>query len=522
MWRITGLLCLCLLSLPALGRSDQAAFQKQVGELIELRSTAYRFAQDNGILNQEAPKLTRAQSNQLRDLAARYIALRATLMPNATRVAPLFQLGTRLTLVNDRPTGEEARAVTMSTSRGGLQRQIWLNPNDAEGQKLLLDIQYGLATALLLMDSYQIAVEPYASNKSIDYVLTYDVASNANLRQLADNYHSTEFRTQISNATRFVDEYMAWKRANGKAATSEESYLYTLIQSTVWYVSLHEGKVVSASDKLGYLARDLEIRNRNVQNIVSHGLSMGFGNMVGVVQTRKGKLTQLSGAEQAALAGELKPLDILLEKTPFRLTDKMIPGHYGHVAVWLGSENELKALGVWDRIAPNYQQQIRQGGRIVEALRSGVTISTLEHFLNIDDLLVLRDRRPVDARYRGEAVLTALEQVGKEYDFNFDVMTHERIVCSELAYVVFPDIDWPLERTLGRYTISPDNVAQLAISNQPVLDPVILYRDGKRNNDQLRKVLAELLGKEKPPAQLSSLKQPIQIPKIVFPAASRP
>ena len=30
--------------------------------------------------------------------------------------------------------------------------------------------------------------------------------------------------------------------------------------------------------------------------------------------------------------------DILLEKTPFRLTDKLIPGYWGHAAVWIGGE----------------------------------------------------------------------------------------------------------------------------------------------------------------------------------------
>ena len=33
---------------------------------------------------------------------------------------------------------------------------------------------------------------------------------------------------------------------------------------------------------------------------------------------------------------ELRPFDILFEKTPFRLTDKFIPGHFGHVAIYIG------------------------------------------------------------------------------------------------------------------------------------------------------------------------------------------
>ena len=76
----------------------------------------------------------------------------------------------------------------------------------------------------------------------------------------------------------------------------------------------------------------------------------------------------------------------------------------------------------------------------------------------------------------------ALRQVGKEYDFNFDVETTDRIVCSELCYVVYTDIQWPTDKTLGRATISPDNVARRAIEGR--LDLILFYHDGTRIDDQ--------------------------------------
>jgi hypothetical protein len=39
-------------------------------------------------------------------------------------------------------------------------------------------------------------------------------------------------------------------------------------------------------------------------------------------------------------------------------------------------------------------------------------------------------------------------------------------------------VDWPTEKTLGRHSISPDNVAQLAWNNVP-LKLVMFYHDGK-------------------------------------------
>ncbi|MBM9890087.1 MULTISPECIES: YiiX/YebB-like N1pC/P60 family cysteine hydrolase [Deefgea] len=483
------ILCLCLL-LPLSVRANEVNhFQNQINQLVNLRSQAYQFAQAHQINQQKSVKLTRAQSNQMREIAQRYIQLRNEILPYAEKVAPLFAPNVKLKLSDS--VASNAHLFNPATKQ--VSYTLTVNPNDEAGQQLLLDIQRGLAAALVLMDSYQIAIEPYANNPSLNYLLTYDVGNHTSLRQLASNYHSSEYRQRLLKATQWVDQLMDARREQGIDSSQQENDYYALSQSTIWYISLHQSNQIDVADTLQYMVGELELQQKSVQNTLSYGLSMGFGNMVGLVQTRKGKLTHLPASEIKTLESQLKPLDILLEKTPFRLTDKMIPGHYGHVAVWLGSEAELREMGIWDEIAPVYQAKIRSGGRIVEALRSGVTISSLEHFLNIDDLLVLRESQTPDIDYQQTAILTALAQVGKEYDFNFDVLTHERIVCSELAYVVFPELPWPISKALGRYTISPDNVAQLAIGDTPILDPVILYRDGVAIQTKLRETVSRLI-----------------------------
>ncbi|WP_373976444.1 YiiX/YebB-like N1pC/P60 family cysteine hydrolase [Chitinibacter sp. SCUT-21] len=471
-------------------------FHEDVAALVALRQQAYQFAINNKFTEQRTPKLSRAQSNQMREMALHYIELRSQILPYATKVAPLFQTNLKLVLSTEKPTNAHQVLLQAPPQLNKGILNAYINPTDASGTPLIYEIQQGLAAALVLMDSFQIAIEPYDDNPTIGYLLTYDVNSKTKLSQLSNNYYSAEYRARLAKATRFVDQVMAWRRAQGRDTSRAENDLYALSQSTVWYVSLRQANPNSITGSLRHLFGNIGQQEQRQQNTLSYGVSMGFGNMIGLVKTRNGKLSTLSSAEQQNLARQLKPLDILLEKTPFRLSDKMIPGHYGHVAVWLGSEDELKAIGAWEQIPAQYQQKIRNGGRIVEALRSGVTISTLDHFLDIDDLLVLRQNKETPIPYKKSAALTAIEQVGKEYDFNFDVLTHERIVCSELAYVVFPDLPWPLAKTLGRYTISPDNVAQLAIQQQPILDPVVIYRDGHLLKDDLRAELTKLISNQ--------------------------
>ena len=271
------------------------------------------------------------------------------------------------------------------------------------------------------------------------------------------------------------------------------AYVDTLIVESPSFAYMQE----DAASRKGFTAvlRRLSDDLSFLQQMFTHVASKAFGNAIGLVETRKGYLLQLPEGEKAAIAAAMEPLDVVLEKTPFRLTDKFIPGHWGHVAVWVGTEDQLTRLGVWDDplVVPHHEA-IRGGRSMVEALRPGVQINTLEYFLNVDDLLVVRHTNLTDAQRR-EYVRNAFRQIGKAYDFNFDVETDRRIVCSELAYVVFKDEQWPTSRTLGRYTISPDNVAVKAASKNP-FTPVILYYEGYRIDGRLEATLEALLARD--------------------------
>jgi hypothetical protein len=85
--------------------------------------------------------------------------------------------------------------------------------------------------------------------------------------------------------------------------------------------------------------------------------------------------------------------------------------------------------------------------------------------------------------------------LGKAYDFNFDISTSDKIVCSELVYISYSYIDWPTEKTMGRYTISPDHIALKAKNKQ--LSIIELYLNGQRvSSDKVSKQFSRLLSQE--------------------------
>lgn len=214
---------------------------------------------------------------------------------------------------------------------------------------------------------------------------------------------------------------------------------------------------------------------------VTNAISGIFGNLVGKVRWRHGYFYKDNFVKQK-LISNLKPLDILFEKTPFALTDALIPGHFGHAALYLGTEEQLKDIGMWqNNIIKPFHKDIRSGKIIIEAIRPGVGLTTLDKFMEIDEIAIVRQPNVSDNAFETKNIYKrALDQLGKEYDFNFDVETTDKIVCSELLFFAFGKINWPTAYILGRPTISPDNLAELTFYDKSPINFVLNYWSKKK------------------------------------------
>ncbi len=243
--------------------------------------------------------------------------------------------------------------------------------------------------------------------------------------------------------------------------------------------------VFNQQDNMNYLAE------KNARTTL-YNISKIFGNQAGSIAERNGLLYLKQSIKEEVLK-ILKPGDILLEKTPFRLTDKLIPGYWGHVAEWIGTPDELEKLDIWTLIKPPYREFISQGRSIVEALRSGVEINDWDHFSNIDSFAILR-RKNNDSKEIKYSVLTSLQQIGKAYDFNFDVLTSNVIVCSELVYWSYPQVPFKLTQLADSKSIDPDAVAHAALDDY--FDIVTLVIDGVTQKNPLQ-TMKKLLSEEK-------------------------
>ena len=388
--------------------------------------------------------------------------------------------------------------------------ECWIDPpknlsTALDPQQRTDGILMSVGAALLLYDNYLLTAALFDQDSKLRRVLNQPDKGYAlqahRLTAVKRSFLSLGNSARMQKAIAYYQK-MVLTDADPAASTARP-YLQQLIAQSPSFAALSDGRVPA---NLKTSVRHLRMLSTDLlAGLSREGLnlfSMFFGNTVGLVETRRGKLYRQSDLEQQ-LVGQLHAGDVLLEKTPFRLTDLMIPGYWGHAAIWVGNEAELRALGVWEHPAVRpHQEHIREGKGVVEALRGGVVLNSFAHFMNVDDLAVLRPLQ-LDRQAQAARVVRAFRQLGKAYDFNFDVESTDRIVCSELVYQVYTEMPWPTSKQLGRATISPDQVAQRALPGGP-LHVVALVENGLPVENELGNRMRALLAMDAPESQEES------------------
>ena len=450
----------------------------------------------------EKEVLKASDINYLNYAVTRYQELREKLFDSISRLAPLTNENVTLLINDNNPTFLYQKSRIRELFGGKPQEYIQINPNDEAGKAIIKKLKLGLAFSLLLYDNYLIAIAPYEKHNRLRFIINeigVDPALEGYLRIVSESYTDKNKMARMIRAIELVSKIDEWEKSHPKSDLvmndDDNTYLNIIINGSPSYSDIKlRGKTNSESiftlNRYNVFKNELEDNIRLISNDATHQVSKLFGNTAGVITSRRGRMENIVFEEKESIISKLQPLDIILEKAPFRLTDYLIPGYWSHVGLWCGNEQELKRIGVWEELpaiysnarkkynysGSSFQESIKNGHMIIEALRPGVQINTLEHFLNIDDMGVIR-YESLTLERKKSYLLNAFEQIGKSYDFNFNVESANEIVCSELIYVAIDDVMWRTEKTIGRHTISPDNIAQkLSDSN---FNPILLYLDGK-------------------------------------------
>jgi hypothetical protein len=198
----------------------------------------------------------------------------------------------------------------------------------------------------------------------------------------------------------------------------------------------------------------------------------------------------------------LLPGDIMLERREWHATNVGIPGFWTHSALYIGTLDYLDthfenipALGdkkfsefLKDKNPEAYKTMMSSDEdgykySVIESKRPGVVLMSLEDSTNADSLGIIRVKG-LDKNKQFLIVTQAITHLGKPYDYDFNFVTDDALVCSELIYKAYQDISElsiePQEFN-GRPIVSPNQFAEKfthELGTDSAETELILFLDG--------------------------------------------
>lgn len=213
-------------------------------------------------------------------------------------------------------------------------------------------------------------------------------------------------------------------------------------------------------------------------------IQKNVADTMGKIHVSTRKVPLITTEQIATMRKELHPGDILIERRNWHVSNVGIPGFWPHAALHLGTMQEAddffkdlfprEGFTSYSELVaaqfPEFYLQYQQSDEagypyaVIEGQAPGIILQSLEKSAGADYLGVLRPKISKESTMK--ALLRAIGNYKKPYDYNFDFETRDEIVCSELVYDAYlpgtdkEGINFELSLTSGRYMISPNQIVE--------------------------------------------------------------
>lgn len=194
------------------------------------------------------------------------------------------------------------------------------------------------------------------------------------------------------------------------------------------------------------------------------------------------------GDAHAAILAKLKPLDILLVSNHSYIAGRMMVGRFSHSLVYIGTESQLRAAGLWNRPALlPFHDDIRAGKTLIEATSPDVHLIAPHKAFETDQVLALRPSLASEDR---PMVLDKLMSImGKPFNYQFGIDPNgERFSCTGVVAYAMPGLGFTYRKVYGQTVVMPDDVAAQAVRGEG-LTPLI-YVAGTEDGYAKRSIYA--------------------------------
>jgi len=218
-----------------------------------------------------------------------------------------------------------------------------------------------------------------------------------------------------------------------------------------------------------------------------------IANAMGNVRVRRPGIYLVTEEQIHELRKKLQPGDVGITRKNWYLSNAGIPGFWPHAMLHVGTPEELDAffdeaeVTKWCRSQPEGAASLTEllrkrhpdawkafttarattgeANTIIEAIAEGVTFNPATKAMHADSIAVLRPR--VGKRDLAIAIVRAFANHGKPYDYNFDFLTDNALVCSEVVFKSYlpgeetAGLRLPLREVLDRPMVTPNEFVEL-------------------------------------------------------------
>ncbi len=323
-------------------------------------------------------------------------------------------------------------------------------------------------------------IEHIEHNPELDKVLNDAVPE---LGLPAGSYAKLKFKyLNVAMATRFAASEVMMKSFSEGGSQKMRDGIRTDAEY-LWHAGKGRGEFLTLKNALKVVQKGADTAWLPIQT--------GVSEWMGDTKVYRVGRALVSEKQIHELQTKLLPGDVMLTRREWYLSNVGLPGFWPHAALYIGTPAERRAFFA----DPNTQAWVKQQGevsgdldrfiqsrspaaylksitpqehehhvRVIEAMSEGVSLTTLEHSLDCDSLVVLRPRLPKVEK--AQAVVRAFHYVGRPYDFNFDFSTDAELVCTEVVYKAyeptagFKGLKLPTVEMLGRQVTPANEIAK--------------------------------------------------------------
>lgn len=168
------------------------------------------------------------------------------------------------------------------------------------------------------------------------------------------------------------------------------------------------------------------------------------------------------------LEAKLLPGDIIFSYREWFLTNELIDGKRKHSSIYIGKrENLIQLIEKYnlpkDVLEQYHIQENNSDMLIIDSTDHGVSIRSMDELTYLNDVLVARTKTSSDNNE--QMIYTILQQLWKEYNYDFDINDTSRIYCAQLIYQWLQsiNINIPYTSFAGRSFLYPQDIVDYIV-----------------------------------------------------------